>query len=174
MRLPSIDIVAAVATNGVIGAAGGLPFRLSTDLKRFKALTMGKPVIMGRKTHDSIGRALPGRTNIVVTRQPGWAAEGVVTASSLNEAISLAAAAAHAGDVDAICIIGGGEIYAQAINRADRLFITEVEGAVEGDTVFPPIDPERFERLESTAHPAGEKDSHATHFVIYRRKIIRD
>jgi dihydrofolate reductase len=167
-------MVAAVAANGVIGAGNALPFRLSTDLKRFKALTIGKPVIMGRKTYDSIGRALPGRINIVITRQAEWGAPGIVTAASIDEAIRTAAAAAEATGADAISIIGGGEIYAQAIKRADRLFITHVEGEVEGDTHFPPIDPERFSPAPAELVPAGEKDSHATRFVVYERRPTAD
>jgi dihydrofolate reductase len=170
VRTPGIHIIAAVAENGVIGANNGLPFRLATDLKRFKALTMGKPIIMGRKTYDSIGRALPGRVNIVVTRQPGWAAPDVVTAGSLDEAIRTAAAAAVAMEADALCIIGGGDIYAQAMKRADKLLITHVEGDVEGDTLFPAIDATRFAAIHSEDVPAGEKDSHATRFVIHERK----
>jgi dihydrofolate reductase len=170
VRRPRIDIIAAVAENRVIGADGGLPFRLSTDLKRFKALTTGKPVIMGRKTFDSIGRPLPERMNIVVTRDNDWRAEGVYRAVSLDEAITLAARHAHATNADAVFIIGGGEIYAQAISRADRLVITHVEGAFAGDTLFPVIDPQRFELDTEQSVPAGPKDSHATRFAVYRRR----
>jgi dihydrofolate reductase len=162
-----------VARNGVIGADGGMPFKLSTDLKRFKSLTLGKPVIMGRKTYDSIGKPLPGRINIVITRNSGWSAEGVISAQSLDEAIRFGAAAAHASDTQAVCVIGGGEIYAQAIARADRLLITHVDGDCAGDTVFPPIDPARFALVHSEAFPAGEKDSHATQFSIYHRTSAR-
>jgi dihydrofolate reductase len=119
LRIPRIDIVAAVAENGVIGANGGLPFKLSTDLKRFKALTLGKPVIMGRKTFESIGKPLPGRINIVISRQADFAADGVISARSLDEAIRIGTAATMANDADTICILGGGEIYAQALMRAD-------------------------------------------------------
>jgi dihydrofolate reductase len=170
LRRPRIDIIAAVAANGVIGADGGLPFKLSTDLKRFKAMTLGKPVIMGRKTFDSIGRPLPDRLNIVVTRNSAWRHDGIITATSLDEAISLASRHAHAVNADAICVIGGGEIYAQSINRADRLLITHVEGSVAGDTLFPPVDPRRFEAVKEEAHPAGPKDSHATRFVVHQRR----
>jgi dihydrofolate reductase len=167
-------MIAAVARNGVIGANNGLPFRLPTDLKRFKALTMGKPIVMGRKTFDSIGRALPGRVNIVVTRQSGWGAPGVVTAASLDDAIRTAAAAADAMGAEALCIIGGGEIYAQAMKRADKLLITHVDGDVEGDTHFPEIDSTRFAATHAESVPAGEKDSHATRFVIHERISAAD
>jgi dihydrofolate reductase len=174
VRVPRIELIAAIAENGVIGADNRLPFRLATDLKRFKALTLGKPVIMGRKTFDSIGRPLPGRINIVISRQSDWAAPGTVSAHSLNEAIGIGAAAAHASEVDTVFVIGGGEIYAQAIDRADRLLITHVGGAFAGDTYFPAIDAKRFAVVSSEDVPAGEKDSHATRFVVYRRFVQRD
>jgi dihydrofolate reductase len=170
VRRPTIDIIAAVAANGVIGKEGGLPFRLSTDLKRFKALTMGHPVIMGRKTHASIGRLLPGRLNIIVSRNPAHEVEGAVVVKSLDQAVAAAAAAAHAEDMAAVFIIGGGEIYAQAINRADRLHITHVLADIAGDTVFPAIDPGRFEPVSQEDVPAGPADSHATRFVTYRKR----
>ena len=172
MRNPRIDIVAAVAENNVIGANGGLPFKLSTDLKRFKALTMGKPIIMGRKTYDSIGRALPGRINIVISRQPDFAIEGVIAARSLDEAIRIGVAATMANDADSICVIGGGEIYSQAFARADRLLITHVEGQVEGDTYFPAIDPLTFEAVTNEFVPKGEKDSHSSRYVVYQKRKV--
>jgi dihydrofolate reductase len=170
LRLPRIDIVAAVTENGVIGANGGMPFKLSTDLKRFKALTLGKPVIMGRKTFESIGKPLPGRVNIVISRNQDFAADGVISALSLDDAIRIGAAATMANDADTICILGGGEIYAQAMARADRLLVTHVEGKVEGDTFFPEIDPMRFEAGQAESVPMGEKDTHATRFVIYQKR----
>jgi dihydrofolate reductase len=170
LKTPRLDIVAAVAGNNVIGANGGLPFKLSTDLKRFKALTIGKPVIMGRKTFESIGRPLPGRINIVISRQPDFAIEGVILAHSLDEAISIGCAATMANDADAICVLGGGEIYAQALRRADRLLITHVEGVVEGDTVFPVIDPLHFVAEDIEFVPKGEKDSHASRYVVYQKR----
>jgi dihydrofolate reductase len=169
VRVPSIELIAAVARNGVIGRENGLPFRLSTDLKRFKALTIGKPIIMGRKTFDSIGKPLPGRINIVVTRKQDWGEPGTVTAPSLDEAIRLATAAAHASGAQAVCVIGGGEIYAQAINRADVLHITHVEAEPDGDTLFPAIDPGRFLPEVSEVVPSGEKDEYATRYLVYRR-----
>ena len=173
MKTPRIDIVAAVAENGVIGANGGLPFKLSTDMKRFKALTLGKPVIMGRKTFESIGKPLPGRINIVISRQPDFAADGVIFARSLDEAINIGTAATMANDADTICILGGGEIYAQALMRADRLLITHVEGMVKGDTFFPAIDPSRFEASAPEFVPQGEKDSHASRYVVYEKRNVQ-
>src|SRR6187551_232455 len=122
-----VAIYVAIAEHGVIGRDGGLPWRLSTDLKRFKADTMGKPIIMGRKTYEGIGRPLPGRLNIVVTRDKTWRAEGVEVAHSLEAAVQLATVrAGRMADVDEVCVIGGGEIYAQAMLLADRLHVTHV------------------------------------------------
>ena len=168
---PDIVIHVAVAENGVIGRDGGLPWRLSTDLKRFKAATMGKPVIMGRKTYEGIGRPLPGRLNVVVTRDRAWRADGVEAAGSLQDAIVLAKARARCvAGIDEVAVIGGGEIYAQAMEAADRLHVTHVEARPEGDTTFPPIDPQRWEQVSAEDVPAGEKDSHPTRFAVYRRR----
>ncbi|ASY57120.1 MULTISPECIES: dihydrofolate reductase [Sinorhizobium] len=167
---PKIVIVVAVATNGVIGREGDLPWRLSTDLKRFKALTIGKPVIMGRKTWASLGRPLPSRPNIVISRDLNFTAPGAEVASSLQEALDKARAHAAELGADEICIIGGGEIYRQSIDLADVLHVTEVQAEVEGDTRFPPIDPQIFEKVFEEDLPRGEKDSHAMHFVTWRRR----
>lgn len=156
-RPAKITLVAAVARNGTIGSDGGLPWRLPADLKRFKALTMGHPMIMGRKTFDSIGRALPGRRTIVVSRDPTWAAPGVDTAPSVQAALETAA-----GDLP-IMVVGGGEIYAQTIGLADRLEITHIDSDVAGDTKFPRIDPSTWQQAERT-----EADGYA--FVSYQRR----
>ena len=133
----TVTVVAAVAANGVIGVDGGLPWRLPEDLAHFKQLTMGHPMIMGRATFDSIGRALPGRTTIVVTRNPDWSADGVETAPNLEAALQRAAELD-----DDIFIVGGGQIYAQALDEGliDLMVITRVAAAPEGDVRFPPID----------------------------------
>lgn len=128
-------LVVAVADNGVIGVDGDLPWRLPPDLAHFKRTTLGHVVVMGRKTYDSMGRPLPGRTNVVVTRQADWSAEGVLTAGSLDEALTLASA--YDGDV---MVIGGGEIYAQAMDLADEIVLTEVHLCPEGDARFPALD----------------------------------
>lgn len=168
--MTDIVIHVAMAENGVIGRAGAMPWTLSTDLKRFKAQTMGKPVVMGRKTFESIGRPLPGRLNIVVTRNRDWGASGVEAVGSLDDALTLARVRARCVPAaDAICIIGGGEIYRQAIGRADRLHVTRVLADIEGDTRFPPIDPAVWHAVASEDHPAGEKDSHPTRHVVYER-----
>lgn len=165
-----VVIIVAVAENGVIGREGALPWRLSTDLKRFKATTMGSPVIMGRATFEAIGKPLPGRLNIVVTRDADWRTDGVEIAHSVADAIALARR--RAADMDgasAIFVTGGGQIFDQTIHLADRLDVTHVEAHVEGDTRFPPIDGSVWRATASTRHPAGERDSHATRHVIYER-----
>lgn len=166
---PTLTLVVAVAQNNVIGREGGLPWHLSGDLKRFKADTIGKPVIMGRKTFLSIGKPLPGRDNIVVTRDEDFKAEGVIVAASLDAALALAAQAAAARDADDIAVIGGGEIYNQLFERADRLILTHVFASPDGDTLFPAVDPATWEEVESEDFPAGKKDSHATRRVVYCR-----
>jgi dihydrofolate reductase len=149
-----ITIIAAVAENGVIGAGNKLPWRLPADLQRFKALTMGHTLVMGRKTFDSIGRPLPGRTTIVVTRDRGWTRDGVTVAHTLDDALARAE-----GEV---FVAGGGEIYAQAMARADRLCITHVHQRVDGDTHFPAIDENLWRAVEREPHEGFE-------FVTYHR-----
>lgn len=168
-----VAIYVAIADDGVIGREGGLPWRLSTDLKRFKADTMGKPVVMGRKTWESFPkRPLPGRLNIVVTRDPAYRAEGAEVVHSLQDALILARARARClpGTVDEICVIGGGEIYARALPLADRLHVTHVKASIDGDTRFPRIDPAVWREVRAEEVPAGEKDSHATRYTVYERR----
>ena len=158
--LPSeqrVVLVVAVADNGVIGVDGDLPWRLSPDLAHFKRTTLGHVVVMGRKTYESMGRPLPGRTNVVVTRNPSWSADGVLVAGSFDEA--LAAAATHDGDA---MVIGGGEIYAQALDRADAIVLTEVHLAPEGDARFPSLDPAQW---RETAREANEHEGVGFDFV---------
>ena len=160
-----VTLVVAIAENGVIGRDRGLPWRLSTDMKRFKETTMGKPVVMGRKTWESFPkRPLPGRRNIVVTRDRTYGAEGAETALSLDEALERAR-----GEPE-ICVLGGGEIYAQALPVADRLDVTHVLAEIDGDTHFPPIDPETWDAISVEEIPAGEMDGHATRHVVYERR----
>jgi dihydrofolate reductase len=149
-----VALVVAVSRNGVIGRDGGLPWHISSDLKRFKAITMGKPMIMGRKTWESLPkRPLPGRRNIVVTRQANYIAEGAQIASSLDEALSLS------GDAEEIAIIGGGEIYRAAFDRTDRLYLTEVDMNVDGDTYFPPVKAVEWLEIGREQYAAGPNDS---------------
>ena len=168
-----MDIVihAAVAENGIIGTDGGLPWQLSSDLKRFKAGTMGRPIIMGRKTFEGIGKPLPGRVNIVVTRDRGWSHEGVEAAGSLQDAITLATVRGRCmAGVEEIAVIGGGEIYAQAMPIADRLCITHVLAEPTGDTTFPAIDPALWRATECEDVPAGERGTQPPRNCAYERK----
>ncbi|UJW74094.1 dihydrofolate reductase [Rhizobium sp. SL42] len=171
--MASIDIViiVAVSRNGVIGRDGDMPWKLSTDLKRFKALSMGKPLIMGRKTFESVGsKPLPGRPHVIVSRNSRIEMEGVETVPSLDAALARGRALAAAAGVNEVCVVGGGEIYRQALPYADMLYVTHVETEIDGDTHFPEIDPAEFERVDETVVPAGEKDNYATRYAIYRRR----
>jgi dihydrofolate reductase len=173
--MQKISIVVAVSSNGVIGRNGDMPWKLSTDLKRFKALTMGKPLVLGRKTFESFGsKPLPGRPHFIVSRSAKIDMPSVETAPSLESALAKAKTAAKALGVDEICVIGGGEIYAQALPLADILHITHVDAQIEGgDTFFPVIDPAIFEVQSQLVVPAGEKDTYATRYTVYaRRKAI--
>lgn len=158
---PRISIIVAVAENGVIGRAGGLPWRLPADLRRFRERTMGHPVIMGRRTWESIGRPLPGRRNIVVTRTPGFRAPGAEIAGSLEEALRLA------GDTDEIFVIGGAQLYAEALPRADRIYMTRVRAAPEGDAWFPPWNPAEWVELGRAHHPADQANPFAFDEIVY-------
>ncbi|MCL7996924.1 dihydrofolate reductase [Brucella sp. 21LCYQ03] len=167
-----LSIVVAASENNVIGRDNDMPWKLSTDLKRFKALTLGKPVIMGRKTWESIGRPLPGRPNIVVTRDAGFKADGATIVSSLEEAIELGRKLAIELSVDEVCIIGGGKIYAQALPFADRVHLTRVLATIDGDTFFPALDSKIWKEISSEDVPAGEKDSHPTRYIRYDRHVM--
>jgi dihydrofolate reductase len=161
---PTLALIAAVARNGVIGLAGHMPWRLSTDMKRFRELTWSKPVIMGRRTYESIGRPLPGREVIVVTRNVSFETEGVHVAWSLDEAVTLGTALARRLHADEIMIAGGGEIYAEALTVARRIYLTEVHLEPPGDTHFPPLG-KGWREVERVFVPAGPKDSADMTFV---------
>ena len=165
----AIVLVAAVAENGVIGRDNALPFRQSSDLKRFKALTIGKPVLMGRKTFVSIGKPLPGRTNIVVSRDPGFNPDGVIVGRDLEQAVRVARDDAERRGVGEIAAIGGTDIFTQLLPLADRLEITHVHARPEGDTYFPPIDATQWHPVARSDHPAGPQDEAGFSFVTYAR-----
>jgi dihydrofolate reductase len=164
-----ILVVAAMAENGVIGRGNALPWRLKSDMQHFRALTMGKPVIMGRKTYLSIGKPLPGRTTIVVSRDSAFAAPGLVVAPSLDAALATARGDALRRNADAIVVAGGAEIYAQALALATRLVITEVHKRVDGDARFPAIDPDLWQESERLEHQPATGDEAAFGFVTYQR-----
>ncbi len=167
---PRIALIVAVAENGVIGRDGTMPWRLSSDLKYFRRLTMGKPVIMGRRTFQSIGRPLDGRDNIVITCDRGFAADGVTIVRSPDDALERAAAFAEARGADEIMVIGGGTIYAAIFDRADRLYLTEVHAAPDGDTKFPDFERHEWREISRQRFAAGAKDSAAYSLVVYERK----
>jgi dihydrofolate reductase len=164
-----VFLIAAVADNGVIGARGAIPWRLKSDMQRLKALTIGKPVVMGRKTFASIGRPLPGRTNIVVTRDAGFREPGVVVTTSFADARAVALGDALRRSSD-IAVIGGAEIYTQWMAGADRLEITEVHARPEGDTYFAAIDAADWQEVARVRNPAGSDDSVDFSYVTYRRR----
>ena len=165
-----IVLIVAVAENGVIGAGGAIPWRLKSDMARFKALTTGKPVVMGRKTFVSIGRPLPGRTNIVVTRDEGFRADGVVVTHSFSDAMASATGDALRRFATEIAIIGGAEIFAHWMDRADRLEITEVHARPDGDTRFAAVDPTLWQEVARVRNPAGPGDSADFSYVTFRRR----
>lgn len=165
-----IALVVAVAKNGVIGRGGALPWRLRSDLKRFKALTMGKPMIMGRKTYDAIGRPLPGRTTIVVTRRADLGTEGVEVAHSWPAALKRAQEIAAASGAGEIAVVGGGQLFAEMLPEADRVYLTEVDATPTGDAFFAPLDPAEWRTLSREAHPAGPDDQYAFAFIDYERR----
>jgi dihydrofolate reductase len=167
----TITLVVAVSQNGVIGRAGGLPWHLSSDLKRFKADTMGRPIIMGRKTFQSIGRLLPGRENIIVSREPNFVVQGGFVCADVETALTYAQVKAQEMGADDIAVIGGGEIYRQTFNHADRLIITWVLTSIDGDTRFPDVDKDTWLEVSSEEFAASEKDDYPTRRVVYIRRI---
>lgn len=162
--VPRLVAIVAVADNGVIGHDNGLPWRLPDDLRRFKALTLGRPVLMGRRTFESIGRPLPGRQNIVLTRDRAWSAPGVAVAHTLAEARRLA------GAVPEIMLIGGGELYRQCWPEVERVELTEVHAAVAGDTRLLDCDLGAFREVARAEHPADDRHAHAFSFVTLERR----
>ena len=160
-----ISFVVAVAENGVIGSDNHLPWHLPDDLKRFKALTLGKPILMGRKTYESIGRPLPGRTNIVMTRQRGLTIEGCVVVNTIEEA---QAAAANAEE---LAVIGGAELFVQTLSSADIIHMTRVHADVSGDVLFPALSPSGWRERLVFEHPADEKHAYAFSFVEIERIV---
>jgi dihydrofolate reductase len=165
----NLILVVAVAENGVIGRAGGLPWRLKSDLQHFRALTMGKPVVMGRRTFASIPKPLKGRTTIVVSRDPAFAAPGAVVAGSLEAALLAARGDALRRGTETIAIIGGQQIFAATMPIAETLEITEVHARPEGDTFFPPVDKNVWREVARTAHAAGPQDDASFDTVRYER-----
>ena len=161
---PSLELVVAAARNGVIGRDNGLPWRLPADLAHFKRLTLGHPILMGRRTWDSIGRPLPGRLNLVLTRDPSFQAAGASVVHSLAEA------RAAAGGAERLMVIGGAELYRACLDAADVVHLTEVDAEPEGDVYFPPFDEADWREVRREAHPAGEDDEYAFVFRVLERR----
>ncbi|HET9651986.1 MAG TPA: dihydrofolate reductase [Usitatibacter sp.] len=161
------SLVVAVARNGVIGRDNQLPWRLPADLAYFKRVTMGHPVIMGRRTYESIGKPLAGRTNIVVTHNPNYEAPGCIVVNSLKVAWEAA------GEADEACVIGGTMLFAESLPMADRIHLTEVEADVEGDTYFPPFDRGQWVEQEVARHPADARHQYPFRIVVLERRSAR-
>ena len=163
-----ISLVAALDRNRAIGRGNAMPWHLPDDFRHFRALTLGKPVLMGRKTAQSLGRALPGRQNLVLTRGGLVPFEGMQAVATLEQALALAAA----GGAEELCVIGGGEVYALALSRADTLHLTHVDAGVEGaDAFFPAWDPAQWRETARQPHPADARHAHAFEFATYQRHL---
>jgi dihydrofolate reductase len=160
---PLISLIAAVAKNGVIGIENRLPWRLPADLQHFKSLTMGKPIIMGRRTWESLPGVLPGRRHIVITHNRDYPAQGCDLVHSVDEALQLA------GDVPEVMIVGGGGLYGQMLPRADRLYLTRVDVELAGDAYFPEIDWSQWQEVSRVSHPADSSNEHAYTFLVLNR-----
>ncbi|MDQ0395225.1 dihydrofolate reductase [Labrys monachus] len=166
----AVVMVAAMARNRAIGARNGLPWRMRSDMKHFKAATMGKPMLMGRKTYESIGRPLPGRRTIVVTHDRDFAPEGVETVASLEEGLRRGRAVAAEMGADALVIAGGAAVYGQAMPVADRLILTELALDAEGDAFFPAVSDQEWREVSRIVHPRGEGDDAAFEVVVWERR----
>jgi dihydrofolate reductase len=167
--MPPLTLIAAVADNGVIGRNNALVWRLKTDLQRFKALTMGCPIIMGRKTFQSIGRALPGRANIVLTHDPAFVARDVTTVLTFNAALNIARFFAEWMESSKICVIGGAELYRLALPSCDEILLTQVHAEPEGDAFFPVYEKDAFQEITREAHSVGEGDECPFTFVDLKK-----
>ena len=162
-----VALIVAVSENNVIGRDNQLPWHLPEDLQYFKSVTMGKPILMGRKTYDSIGRPLPGRANIVITRDPNWTAEGVIVVNSLEDAMAEGAEASNAVESDEIMVIGGAQIYHDCLPIADKLYLTKVDARIEGDAFFLEIDSSQWKKISEKSPSAVDK--HPYSFLILER-----
>lgn len=168
-----IALIVAVARNGVIGRDNQMPWRLPGELQYFKATTLGKPIVMGRKTFQSLGRPLPGRTNIVITRDKSFSApDGVVVVDTVDAALAAADAIAQRDGVDEIMVIGGAEIYRQTLPLADVLYVTEVQADVEGDAFFPAVDVAQWQPVKREPVPAATPETFAYDLVVYCRQPV--
>ena len=168
MSPPRFSILVAMAKNRVIGKNNALPWRLSPDLKRFKQLTMGHHIVMGRKTYESIGRLLPGRTSVIVTRQPDYQVPGAIVAGSIAEALKVCSEGKEMNQES--FVIGGAEIYQQALGLCQRMYVTEIQQEFDGDALFPEFDPQEWREISREKHRLDEDDGLEYHFVVLDRK----
>ena len=166
---PIVALVVAIAENGAIGRGGDLPWRLSSDLRYFRKVTMGKPVIMGRRTFKSLPRVLDGRLNIVLTRDRGFVADGAVMAHSLEDALDVARASAARTGAEEIMVIGGEDVFRAVLPQAGRIYLTEVHAKPHADTWFPPFDTTEWREVSRERHERGPKDEHDFSFVVLDR-----
>ena len=164
-----ISLIVAAAENGVIGRDGKLPWRLSSDLKTFRKLTMGKPIVMGRRTYESIGRPLDGRDSIVVTRNPMFAPDGVSTTETMDDALTLARVLARTSGADEVMVIGGASVYEAALPIADCIYLTRVHATPDGDRQFGTPDSSEWREVSRETLPKGPKDEHAATLIVYER-----
>jgi dihydrofolate reductase len=167
---PIVALVVAVGENGAIGKDGALPWRLHSDMRYFRKVTMGKPIVMGRRTFESLPRVLDGRLNIVLSRDTSFEARGAVVAHDLEEALTVARRETERSDAGEIMVIGGAEVFRAVFPQAGRIYLTEVEAAPEADTWFPDFDRSEWREVSREAHPAGPKDDCAFNFVVLDRK----
>lgn len=163
------SLIVAVSENGIIGKDNGMPWKISSDLQYFKKVTMDKPVIMGRKTFESIGKPLPGRVNIVITRDTNFTAEGVITAHSVDMALDVAKSMAEVKKLKEVMVIGGAQIYELCLPEADRLYLTRIHAEIDGDTSFADLNPKDWIEYSREDHKAGDKDSHDYSFIVLDR-----
>ena len=165
LKLPDITLVAAVADNGVIGAEGAMPWHLPADLAHFKRITMTKPILMGRMTWDAIGKALPGRLNMVLTRNSEWRGHGAMRVVSLDEALKIASTM----ETDELMVIGGAELYRQALPRARRIHLTRIHAEPWGDTLFPDLEPGEWQEIERSEYASDERNAFDMTFLTLER-----
>lgn len=166
-----LSMIVATADNNIIGKDNDMPWHLPADLAYFKKTTLGKPIIMGRKTYESIGRPLPGRRNIVISRDASYSAQGIDTVTSVEQALALVDGSDGSDGVAEIMVIGGGAIYAHCLPKADRLYVTHIKAAIDGDTQFPCYEDGNWRKVSSELRAADEKNAHALDFCLYERQV---
>lgn len=169
-RAICLSMIVAAARNGTIGRDNALPWRLADDLRYFRRVTMGKPVVMGRRTFDSVGRPLPGRDNIVVSRSPVFGPPGVRVAHSIDNAMALAERSAQDSEADEVMLLGGAQLYAAVLPRVQRIYLTRVHADVIGDAVLPPLAPEQWRQVACEDHPAGTDNEYPFSFIVLERR----